>query len=115
MFKYENDSDSNPVGSPSASEAGSLVMDVDESDKRFHHSSGGDPDGSMSDSEGPEIGPEIPGRSYTVTSLPASEHAELASAVLNSSGPKINCPVSEPDVDPLSGHCDWPADHTAIC
>ena len=107
------DSDSNPVGSPTASEAGSLVMDMEDGDKRYTGDTldrDQDP-GAMSDSE------ELPGRSYTVTSLPASEHAELASAVLNSSGPKINCPVSEPgDMgDMVTITEQWPADHTAIC
>jgi len=115
MFKYEHDSDSNPVGSPSTSEAGSLVMDVDDADKRYSIANGVDHDGGLSDSECHEM----PGRSYTVTSLPASEHAELASAVLNSAGPKINCPVSEPVEIIRTGagadNCDWPADHTAIC
>ena len=130
LYKYENgrkqsnqsssglnilipDSDSAPLGSPAVSESGSLVMDMEEGEKRF---SGGleDHDMALSDPEGQER----PGRSYTVTSLPASEHAELANAVLSSSGPKINCPgpASAPaDISSLSSHCDWPADHTAIC
>ena len=94
------------------------MMDVDtEADKRYNEAASmsaadhGD-SGAMSD-------PDDDGRSYTVTRLPASEHAELASAVLNSAGPKINCgPVtSEARMGdhhrPVSG--DWPADHTAIC
>ena len=88
-------------------------MDVDDGDKRFSLANGVDHD-PLSDSECHEI----PGRSYTVTSLPASEHAELASAVLNSAGPKINCPVSEPVEIIRTGagdSSDWPADHTAIC
>ena len=130
MFKYEHgkwiktcsmiafmiglflDSDSNPVGSPSTSEAdgdhGDLVMDVEDGDKRF--SVGHDQE---SDTEQEQ---EMPGRSYTVTSLPASEHAELAKAVLSSTGPKINCPVPSDGPTEPSAHCDvWPADHTAIC
>ena len=58
-------------------------------------------------------------KQYTVMSLPQSEHAELASAVLNSSGPKIHCPVSEPAHTILPDCTEaqaWrPADHTAIC
>ena len=136
MFKYEHgkclslidyithlftmhsllDADIHPAGSPSTSEAGSLVMDVDtEADKRFSEAmsaaDNGDP-GAMSDSECPPP----PGRSYTVTRLPDSEHAELASAVLNSAGPKINCPVSEAEaMGRMGDHGDWTADHTAIC
>jgi len=110
LYKFDNDSDSAPVGSPAVSESGSLVMDVEEGEKRY--SSGLDHEVSVSDHEGHDR----PGRSYTVTSLPASEHAELATAVLNSSGPKIHCPVSGPaERDNMAQHCDWPADHTAIC
>ena len=111
------DADIHPAGSPSASEAGSLVMDVDtEADKRYNEAASM----SAADIGDHDDDPECsPGRSYTVTRLPASEHAELASAVLNSAGPKINCgPVtSEARMGdhhrPVSG--DWPADHTAIC
>lgn len=119
MFKYEHDDDIHSAGSPSTSEAGSLVMDVDtEADKRYSEAMSsadiGD-SGAMSDSEGPAL----PGRSYTVTRLPASEHADLVSAVLNSAGPKIHCPVSEAPrpIGRMGDHCtgDWPADHTAIC
>ena len=131
LYKYENgrqpssqassdlnifiaDSDTAPLGSPAVSESGSLVMDVEEGEKRFSNGLE-DHDMTLSDPEGHER----PGRSYTVTSLPASEHADLANAVLSSSGPKINCPGpgSEPaDISSISSHCDWPAaDHTAIC
>ena len=118
------DADIHPAGSPSTSEAGSLVMDVDtEADKRYTEAAMSAADigdsGAMSDSE---CSPP-PGRSYTVTRLPASEHAELASAVLNSAGPKINCgPVTSEAPGTMGArmgdHCtsgDWPADHTAIC
>ena len=98
------------MGSPAVSDSGSLVMDVEEGEKRYSVSSGIDHE--VSDHEGQDR----PGRSYTVTSLPASEHAELATAVLNSTGPKIHCPVSQPaEMSSMSQHCDWPADHTAIC
>lgn len=109
-FNHQQYSDSAPLGSPAVSESGSLVMDVEDGEKRF---SGGLEDNDLNLSD-PEL-PERPGRSYTVTSLPASEHAELAKAVLSSSGPKINCPG--PGSEGLSvSHCDWPAaDHTAIC
>ena len=88
-------------------------MDVEEGEKRYSVSNGIDHEMPLSDHEGHDR----PGRSYTVTSLPASEHAELATAVLNSSGPKIHCPVSQgaEEISSISGHCDWPADHTAIC
>ena len=88
-------------------------MDVDtEADKRYS-ADHGDP-GAMSDTEREDH------RSYTVTRLPASEHAELASAVLNSAGPKINCPVTTEASHRMNGDHgvtsgDWPADHTAIC
>ena len=81
-------------------------MDVEDGDKRF-------PGGHDHESDGEH---EIPGRSYTVTSLPASEHAELAKAVLGSSGPKINVASNIEDGEhqaPVSH--SWPADHTAIC
>jgi len=105
IFKFENESDA-PVGSPSMSESGSLVMDMEESEKRYSHS------GVDQDQNNQII--EHQNKQYTVMSLPQSEHAALASSVLNSSGPKINCPVSE-GVQILPDHCDWPADHTAIC
>jgi len=88
------------------SESGSLVMDMEESEKRYSHS------GVDQDQNNQII--EHQNKQYTVMSLPQSEHAALASSVLNSSGPKINCPVSE-GVQILPDHCDWPADHTAIC
>jgi len=103
IFKFENESDA-PVRSPSMSDSESLVMDVEDSEKRFSQM-GEDDHSQMSDNQH---------KQYTVTSFPQSEHAELATTVLNSSGPKINCPVSEA-IEMLPNHYDWPADHTAIC
>ena len=88
------------------SDSESLVMDVEDSEKRFSQM-GEDDHSQMSDHHS---------KQYTVISLPIpqSEHEELATTVLNSSGPKINCPVSEA-VQMLPDDYDWPADHTAIC
>jgi len=105
LFKFENESEA-PLGSPSMSESGSLVMDVDESERRLSQTS--------SDQDDQNQISEHQNKQYTVMSLPQSEHAELAKTVLNSSGPKINCQVSD-GVQILPDHCDWPADHTAIC
>jgi len=107
LFKFENESDA-PLGSPSMSDSGSLIMDVDESERRLSQA-GGELDDHNQISEH-----HNPNKQYTVMSLPQSEHAELATTVLNSSGPKINCQVSD-GVQMLPDHCDWPADHTAIC
>lgn len=106
LFKFENESEA-PLGSPSMSDSGSLVMDVDESERRLSQSIGDHDDHNQMS--------EQHNKQYTVMSLPQSEHAELATTVLNSSGPKINCQVSEAGVQMLPDHCDWPADHTAIC
>jgi len=107
LFKFENESEA-PLGSPSMSESGSLVMDVDDSERRLSQASGDHDDHNQISEH------HNPNKQYTVMSLPQSEHAELATTVLNSSGPKINCQVTE-SVQILPDHSDWPADHTAIC
>merc|ERR1712106_191632 len=112
LFKFENESDA-PLGSPSMSDSGSLVMDVDESERRFSHVG--------TDHEDHNQISEHQNKQFTVMSLPQSDPAEFATTVLNgsremvsSSGPNINSPVSE-GVQMIPDHCDWPADHTAIC
>ena len=104
------DADIHPAGSPSTSEAGSLVMDVDgEADKRYSAALAASADpGAASDSD---CGPGVPARSYTlIPRLPDSEVAELLQR--NES----NIPQPEDTVARTGEHCtDWPADHTAIC
>merc|ERR1719477_350863 len=79
----------------------SLVMDVDDSERRLSQASGDHEDHNQISEH------HNPNKQYTVMSLPQSEHAELATTVLNSSGPKINCQVTE-SVQILPDLSDWP-------